>query len=140
MPVPLPPEFAAYSTDGHIQLSSGLYVPSLTNTTNVSSSSIPYDGNFQWIKVGSVVTVSGILNVTPTTSGLNTQLDIDLPVGTSIAAYGEEGRLAGLGVMLLTLTSLAVKIYGVSNKARLEFLASDTSANDVAVSFTYRVV
>ena len=57
--------------------SSGFFTPTRTNSSNVASSTA-YEGVYQ--QVGDVVTVSLRVDVTPTTTGVNTDLIMSLPV------------------------------------------------------------
>jgi hypothetical protein len=135
--------FAAYSTDGASGppiIISGLYTPTLTDVANITSSSIPYDGDFQWLRISNVVTVSGIVNVEPTVITTTTQLDLTLPVATTIGA-SQDGRLSGTGVTAIVSGSVAgIRIYGANDQARIDFISISTTAFDISIHFTYRIV
>jgi hypothetical protein len=76
------------STDGNIF--SGTYTPTLTDTTNIASSTA---FQCQYIRVGNVVTVSGRVTIDPTSSSTLTELSMTLPVD---ATFTEGEELAGV--------------------------------------------
>lgn len=81
------------STDGNIF--SGTYTPTLTDTTNIASSTA---FQCQYIRVGNVVTVSGRVTIDPTSSGTLTELSMTLPVDAALADQEElAGVFAGSG-------------------------------------------
>jgi len=81
------------STDGNIF--SGTYTPTLTNTTNITSSTA---FQCQYIRVGNVVTVSGRVTIDPASSGTLTELSMTLPVDAALADQEElAGVFAGSG-------------------------------------------
>lgn len=70
---------APVSTDGNIF--SGTYTPTLTDSTNVGSSTAY---KCQYMRVGNVVTVSGRVGIDPTTADVATELFMSLPVTASL--------------------------------------------------------
>lgn len=81
------------STDGNIF--SGTYTPTLTNTTNIASSTA---FRCQYMRVGNVVTVSGRVTIDPTASGTLTELSMTLPVNASLVDQEDlAGVFAGSG-------------------------------------------
>jgi hypothetical protein len=85
---------------------SGLYTPTLTNSTNVAASTT---GTCQYMRVGSAITVSGQFTVDPTAAGTLTVLLISLPIASNFTSsrsaggtvasasniYGEVGAIIG---------------------------------------------
>lgn len=67
------------------------YTPTLTNTTNITSST---PEAIHAMRVGNSVTVYGRLQLTATTTGLNTVLTISLPFATSMGAPADAGGSA----------------------------------------------
>jgi hypothetical protein len=119
------------ATDGNVF--SGTYTPTLTNTTNVSTSTA---NNCQYMRVGNVVTVSGRVAVSPTATSTDCLLGISLPISSSITT---EQQVAGTGCR--TINSDAGAVFGdtANNRATLRFLASHTSSSGYVFTFTYRV-
>lgn len=100
-------------------IASGTYSPTLTNVTNIASSSVSI---CNWMRVGNVVTVSGRIDVRITTTLLASQVDISLPIASNLA--------------------LATQCAGVSNAAGFQAswgILSNT-ANDRASMFSTGVV
>jgi len=111
---------------------SGTYVPTLTNTTNLDASTA---SAAQYMRVGSVVTVSGKVNMDPTSTG-NTILGMSLPFASDISSNEQvAGVLHGLGA-----TEPGV-IYGdATNKlATFQHNAIGTNNRTFFFQFTYRI-
>ena len=70
----------------------GTYTPTLYNTTNVAASTAYA---CQYLRVGTVVTVSGRVDIDVTTTATDTVLGISLPIASNFANNGE---LAGTAV------------------------------------------
>ena len=64
-------------------VSSGTYTPTITNSTNVAASSNP---TAIWSRVGNVVTVSGSVEIDPTSATTNTLAGISLPIASNFTA------------------------------------------------------
>lgn len=115
---------------------SGTYTPSLANTTNITGST-PYA--CQYMRVGDVVTVSGRLNIDPTTSGAASELGISLPVASDITSGFQ---CAGTAAIYTTTTEVSTGgILGdtTNNRATFRFVAGGTAARDYGFTFTYLV-
>lgn len=118
-------------------LAAGTYTPTLTNGTNVSSSTA---SSCQYMRVGNTVTVSGKVNVSPTTIGA-TLLGISLPIASSIANDNECGGTGTVG----NTTDLFGSIRGDATNDRAELfftigVTGTTSAQDWYFTFTYRIL
>ena len=72
------------------RFSSGVYTPTLTNGANVAASTAY---QCQWMRIDSVVTVSGKFDLDPTTADTQTVLYISLPITSAIAATENAGGL-----------------------------------------------
>jgi hypothetical protein len=68
-------------------IKSGTYTPTLTNVTNVAASTAAV---CQWMRVGSVVTVSGTVDIDPTAAGACV-LRMSLPVASNFSAVNNAG-------------------------------------------------
>lgn len=116
-------------------IASGTYTPTLTNSTNITSSSASV---CQWLRVGNVVTVSGKATVEPTSTGTVTRLGISLPIASGIASSTE---LGGAGTYNGTNLRDVVCFAGDATNDRVEasFFPNATSSSDLPFSFTYLV-
>src|SRR5258706_10816171 len=65
---------------------SGAYTPAITNTTNIAASA---NATAQYSRVGSVVTVSGSVEIDPTTGSAATTFGIALPVASTFTLPGD---------------------------------------------------
>lgn len=124
---------APAASDGNVY--SGYYTPTLTNGTNVTASTATV---CQYMRVGNVVTVSGIITGIAVTAATASLLDISLPISSTLAA----ARLcAGNGTFYSsTLRSVAGAIYAntATNIARLDFLpTAGATAQTLSFQFTY---
>jgi sugar lactone lactonase YvrE len=117
---------------------SGTYTPTLTNTTNVASSTA---SELQYMRVGSVVTVSGLVAITPTAaSDANTVLRMSLPISSNFASTT---NLGGTGVISSAAgRGVAAAIYAdtTNDVAEFNFLSPATSALSLRFTFTYRIL
>lgn len=116
-------------------LQSGNYTPTITSYLNISDST-SYEG--QWIRIGNVVTVSGMIDIDPTTSGFYTLFYLSLPVASTISGYGQ---LGGSGVRLGDTKNDPVAIWGdlSGNRALFILWVSDGSNSKITYTFTYTV-
>jgi hypothetical protein len=118
-------------------LLSGTYTPTLTNVGNATLVS----GVCQYLRVGSVVTVSGQIQIDPGIAA-QTQVGISLPVASNLAS---SGQLAGIGADVTnagTSPAQYAAIYGdaTNNRAELQFPAGLTSNAAWSIHFTYLIV
>lgn len=119
-------------------IASGTYTPTLTNTTNISSSNANV---FQWLRVGNVVTVSGLVGIDPTAGSTSTRLTLSIPLASDFSIPTQccgNGNSAGLGT-----TTMFGAISGDigANAAQYDF-TSDSGAGNIshALNFTYLLV
>lgn len=111
----------------------GTYTPTLTNGTNIASST-PRLSTYS--RIGNTVTVSGQLDVTGTATG-NSIIGISLPIAsTLLTAYQLGGNANAYAVVQNG------GIYGqpTGTRAELRFQAIDTASNTMCFSFQYEVV
>ena len=115
-------------------LDSGTYTPTLTNGTNVAGSTA---FQCQYLRVGNQVTVSGKVNINPTSTGA-TELGFSLPVASNFAneyecgGTGNFSTVAGEGV--------AVMADSTNNRASFQYVAVDTADKAVYFTFTYTII
>lgn len=116
-------------------ITSGTYTPLLTNSVNLTGSAVL--GDFQYMRVGNTVTVSGWVSVDPT--GVSTtDLGISLPIASNFANYTEcagvafASAVAGQGAAILADTA--------NDRAIMRWIAVDVTSQAMAVTFTYKVI
>jgi hypothetical protein len=91
---------------------------------------------WQYMQVGSVVTVSGLMSVNPTAGG-SAAARISLPVASNLANNGDcAGTASSPGVAGQVM---AIRADAANDAAVLLWNAVDTTAQDTYVTFTYRV-
>jgi len=111
------------------------YTPTLTNVANLdASTAYPC----QYIRIGSVVTVSGKVDIDPTTTATLTQLGISLPVASNIGAQEDcagvafASGIAGQGA--------AIRGDAANNRAELAYIAIDVTNQPMYFQFSYEVI
>lgn len=116
-------------------LDSGVYTPTVTGVSNTDGVTAY---QCQYMRVGSVVTVSGIVGIDPTTAGVTTQIGISLPIGSNIGAQED---LGGTGARY-NVTEGGFYLVGDigNNRADVYFLAADAVNRGASFTFTYRIV
>ncbi len=110
------------------------YTPALTNAVNVAASTAY---SCQYVRVGSVVTVSGQVDIDPTAAG-DTQLGIALPIASNFGAANQCGGTAAA-------PGIAGQCAGIigdaaNDRATLRWTAVDVTNQAFAFSFTYRII
>jgi hypothetical protein len=114
---------------------SGTYTPTLTNVANVTASTAY---QCQWMRVGNVVTVSGKIDIDPTTTLLATQLGISIPVASNIGATEDcagtafASGIAGQGA--------AIRGDAANDRAELVYVCADITNQPMYFTFTYEVI
>ena len=127
---------ATGSNDGNVV--SGTYTPTISNYLNVASSSV--SGVWNYIRVGNIVTVTGQLSITPTSSSVLTSFYITLPIASAMTslyqcsghvnARNSGGRVVG-----------DVTGDSTGDRAWASYIqVANTNLMDVVVSFMYQVI
>lgn len=121
--------------EGQATITSGTYTPTLTNGANVAASTAQV---CQYLRVGSVVTVSGRVDVDPTAAaGTQTTLGISLPIASDFANNFE---LGGVGNVQTIDEHACFSADTTNNRAEMNFLSGTTSNHSIFFSFTYRII
>lgn len=125
--------FLAITGDG-TTATSGTYTPTLYNSTNVAASTAV---ECQYMRVGNVVTVSGLVLIDPTAAAISTILGMSLPIASAMTAAEQ---LAG--TCANTTANDAGSIYGDSTNdiAIIETYPTGTGNVAWALHFTYRIL
>jgi len=118
-----------------LNLASGVYTPTLTDVANISASTA---FQCQYLRVGSVVHVSGKVSVDPVANTTSTQLGISLPIASNIGANEDccgtafATGVGGEGGAILGDTA--------NDRAQLQFVSMDVIAQPMYFTFTYRIL
>lgn len=117
------------------QAFSGTYTPTLTNESNVASSTV---GQFQYLRVGNVVTASGVINAVPTLSGVM-QFRITLPVSSNLGALT---NLAGSAQAFSGTSAIGGRCYAdaTNDAAAIQVESTAGAGVNVVIQFTYLVI
>lgn len=113
-------------------IASGTYTPTLTGVTNVGASTAYA---CQWIRVGNVVTVSGLFNI-DFTAAAATELGISLPIASNFAATS---NCAGTAVPN-SATEDSCFIQADTTNDRAQVVVTSVGTADTAYSFTFTYV
>jgi len=118
-------------------IASGTYEPTAATFTNITAVT-EYSDN-RWTRVGNVVTVSGMVNIQPTTGGILTSFSMTLPIPSTFAVNREctgTATLVGMGAVTGVGT-----IVGATTTAFFSFQnAVSTAALDYVYSYSYEVL
>jgi len=98
---------------------SGTYLPVKVSSANVSANTF-FDA--QWIRVGNVVTVSGLVNITATVATTTTTMDWNPPIFSNFAGNHQA-------------TGTAVSTSPVASPPLSAMILSDPAANDVFITY-----
>jgi len=111
----------------------GTYTPTLTNVTNIASSTA-YESFY--IRIGDIVQVSGYVVIDPTADATTTNLRISLPVASD---FTQTYDLSGVGYWNASGTVVPARLLAdaTNNDAYMSFLANSTSGGGGNYSFMY---
>jgi hypothetical protein len=105
------------STNGYV--CSGTYTPVMGASSNVSAHTF---FAAQWMRVGNVVTVSGLLEMTCTAASTTTSMDWDLPIASNFA-----GNHQGTGT--------AVRASPLASSPLPAMILADPASNDIYITY-----
>ena len=115
-------------------LAAGTYTPTLTGTANVASSTAYV---CQYMRVGTVVTVSGKVEITPTTANTYTELGMTLPISSNLTT---DEQCSGSGGGKTTQVTAALIMGDATNdRAEIEMLPG-AGSQIYYFTFTYQVL
>lgn len=115
-------------------LAAGTYTPTLTNVTNISASTAYV---CQYMRVGSVVTVSGRVDIDATSPGA-IELGMSLPVASNFSAVEQ---CAGVGsTTVANEDALNISADTTNDRAAFKCAKNDTTNHAHYFTFTYRVI
>jgi hypothetical protein len=114
-------------------ITSGTYTPSLTNISNLDSSTAYVCQRF---RLGLIGFVSGAVDVNATAAG-DTRLGISFPIASNLSAAIE---CAGSGTSSDVQQSVAIFGDAVNNRAEMRWQAVDGSTHTVWFMFMYQII
>lgn len=115
-------------------VTSGVYSPTLTSVTNIQASTT---AECQYLRIGSTVLVSGVIQVDPTAAAAS-ELGISLPIASDFGAVSDCGGTAvWTGV---AQESAGIRGDATNNRAAMVWVATDATDQQVAFTFTYQVI
>ncbi len=114
-------------------VASGTYTPTLTNVTNVTASTAYL---CQYIRIGSVVTVSGRIDVDNNLAATDSEVGISLPVASNFANDFECAGVANSGVTVTGYINGDI----TNNRASLNLTPPGTANKNYYFTFTYLIV
>ena len=131
-----PSKNAVYDKIEALNLASGVWNPTLTDSANVGSSAT---GEFQYLRVGNTVTASGRISVDATTAATLTALLLTLPVASN---FGSEEDLVGVASTDEVLGAPAgiIKASTGTDSAQLEYYPLTNAAHKVYCQFSYQIL
>lgn len=118
-----------------LNLASGVYTPTLTNAANLDASTA-YE--CQYLRVGSVVHVSGKVDVDPTLAATVTQLGISLPIASNLGA--EEDCAGAAAASGIAGQSAAIRGDAANDRAEMVWRSGDVTNQPMFFAFTYSVI
>lgn len=120
-----------------LQLASGQYTPTLTDVTNVASHGTVSD--FNYMRVGNTVSVSGRVSIDPTSASIDTELGISLPIASNFSLFAECGGNA-ICVNSAGLCA-AIRADTTNDRAALKYTnTTELAAKDFSVHFVYTII
>jgi hypothetical protein len=117
-------------------LASGVYTPTRSAEVNQDVNAAPSQA--QYLRVGSVVTVSGTFTFNPTLAATVTGFEMTLPVASNIGAVADLAGTACAG----GVASMSAEIYGsiANDTAVISWVSSDITLQTWSYTYTYRVI
>ena len=115
-------------------LASGVYTPTLTNVANLDSSAAH---PCKYIRIGSIVTVTGMVDIDPVSVGVVAQIAITLPIASNLGSYED---LQGVATNYSPIET--GMFYGdtTNDRADLYFLANSAVNHSISFTFTYKII
>lgn len=122
-------------------IASGTYTPTLSNTTNISASTARKS---TWTRLGNVVRVSGSVQITVTTGTSATELGIELPIASNLAAVSFNdlnGSMTRSAPVVTAPQTCSCTADNTNNRSKSVWLHdANTGLEDWIFSFEYEVL
>ena len=118
-------------------LASGTYTPTLTGVTNVASSTA-YP--CQYMRVGNTVTVSGLVELTPTANNTQTTIRISLPISSAFVNNYELGGTAHTIGNTTAGHGASIEADATNDEALMDYYETHGVSDTFTFTFTYQVI
>jgi hypothetical protein len=115
---------------------SGTYTPTLSNTTNITSSTL---SQATYIRVGDIVTVSVGVGLTPTLSATNTILTVTLPITTATSTQNYVGNGTVFGNAVSNLSVSGIVNVASTTTATFTFYSTALTSSLANIQFQYKI-
>jgi hypothetical protein len=125
---------ASLTAGATTNVTSGTYTPTIANTTNVSAST---PAQCQYMRVGSVVTVSGTFQLDPTTAVTDTLFTMTLPIASD---FSINSNLGGLACCNQVGNTMGIYAEPTANLAQFEGVLTDVLNRLYSFTFTYLII
>lgn len=117
-------------------IKSGVYQPIVTGVTNIASITAT---QFQYMKVGDAVTVSGMVTIDATAANTDTVATIENPVNDQNFAAAEEARGTAVQSSIGQRNVAAVYATTGAKTCTISLYPVDTNANEYSIHWTYLI-
>lgn len=119
-------------------VTAGTYTPTLSNTTNVTSSTPTI---CHYFKIGNQVTINGSVTLTSTAGGsADTVLGISLPIASDFAATTDGAGLGNPVSVGSFLTNVYMEANATTNVIEIKALSISANTGQVFFNVTYTVI
>lgn len=118
-------------------IQSGTYTPTVSNTVNLDANTPRL---CQWLRVGNVVSVSGGINIDPTSNGIETNYQLSLPVASNFAQVWECAGSVAADNQNNNLANGYIKANVANNTAEVHHFTQGLPAVEARFHFQYLIV
>ena len=121
--------------DTAVITASGTYTPTLVNVANLDATTAY---SCQYLRVGGTVTVSGQIDVDPTTAGMATEVRLSLPITSNLANLADCTGVGAAGTAGQETVSIQSDV--ANNDAAMIWTAGVVVNTGIFFTFTYRII
>jgi hypothetical protein len=121
----------------HTTVDSGTYTPTISGTVNLDANTPRV---CQWMRIGNVVSVSGGINLDPTSNGIETQWQISLPVASDFAQVWQLAGSIGMDNQNNGFANGYIKANVANNTAEVHHFTQGLPAVEGRFHFQYLIV
>lgn len=126
---------ASVTIGGKLVTSGFVAAPTITNVTNVASSTIQ---DQQWMRIGSVVNVSGRLTIDPTSASIATEVGVALPIASTTNLFTYVSGVAHSSNSMSLGGGCEADI--TNNRMAIRYVnTTDVASRTWFYNFTYRI-
>ena len=111
------------------------YTPTLTNSANIDAST---PRQCTYFRVGNAVTVSGQVDLDPTTTLTLTTLGISLPIASALTTAFQCGGSGGS--IAVSDNAVGIQADSTNDRATLQYICVDVTNHTITFQFTYQVL